>query len=195
MDNLNDLKEVWLTVNTNKLPDASQVVKTIKNYRLRQLLSRIALLIITLVLIATMSWVLVSYKSHLITTRIGEVSMFIAMFILLAVNTNAIKRTKGLKDYSNDVFLNYLKQEQIKQLQFQEKTQRIGFVFASAGLLLYLYEEVSQKTSTLVIAYTLAALWIGIIWFVLRPLGIKQKTRKLNERIMRLEKISRQLNN
>jgi len=195
MDNLNDLKEIWLTADPNDLPAADKIVKTIRSYRLKHAIKKAALIFLTLLLVATMCWVLFAYKSNLLVTRIGEACMFIAMFILLSANANSLRRISNLKDCSNDEFVNFLKREKIKHTFFQKRTQLVGFAFASVGLLLYLFEGVYTTPIQMIMAYLLASLWIFICWFVIRPRSIKRKNRELTETIQNLERLSAQLSN
>jgi len=193
MDNLNELKEIWLTAKTKTLPDAAEIVETIKNYRLKEIVKIISFSLFTLGLLATMIWVLIDYKSQLITTRAGEVFILIGIFILLTMNAKALKRSFSLNNYSNEAFLTYLKKEQLKLIDYQKRTQKAGFIIASSGLLLYIYEGVRHSISILIISYIVVSLWIAISWFIIRPYSLKRKTQKLLEKIATLEKISSQL--
>src|SRR5882757_7454503 len=108
MDNLNDIKEIWLTADINGLPTADTIVKTIRSYRLNHTIKNAALILFTLLLVAVMCRVLITYKSHLLVTRTGEVCMFIAMFIILFANMSSLRRISNQKDCSNDEFIHFL---------------------------------------------------------------------------------------
>jgi glucan phosphoethanolaminetransferase (alkaline phosphatase superfamily) len=193
MDSLNDLKQVWLTASVKALPDAPGMVRSIKRYRAKKLAVTLWLLLFVVVLLATMIWVLIDYKSTLVSTRIGEAFMLIALMMMLLVAIKRLRRASAFKDYSNQSFLQYLKQEQVAFFAFQNSTQRIGFAIASAGLLLYIYEGVSRQTMYLLIGYSWCVGWICLVWFILRPIAVRRKTKKLGNRIAELEKIAHQL--
>ena len=195
MDNFNDIKKIWLTANVSVLPKADEVVKTIKRYRFKHGIINGALILFTMIMVAVMCWVLFAYKSHLLVTRIGEVFFFIAMFILLGTHVKSLRRISTQENYSNDEFINFLKQEQVRQISFQKRTQVIGFAFASIGLILYIFEMVYHHTVVLIVAYLLTGIWIAVSWLIIRPLSIKRKTKKLTETIEKLERLSTQLSN
>ena len=195
MDNFNDIKKIWLTANVSALPKPGEVVKTIKRYRVKHGIRNGALILFTLIMVAVMCWVLFAYRSNLLVTRIGEAFFFIAMFILLGTNVKSLSRISTQKNFSNGEFISFLKQEQVRQISFQKRTQVIGFALASTGLLLYIFEMVYQHTVMMIVTYLLTGIWIAVCWFVIRPLSIKRKTKKLTGTIEKLERLSTQLSN
>jgi hypothetical protein len=195
MDSLNDIQKIWLTTNMATLPKADEIIKTIKKYRLKHAVKNGVLIALSMLLIAAMCWVLFDYKSNLLVTRIGEACLFIAMFILFGIGTNSLKRIAAQKNRSNAEFISFLKQEQLRQIAFQKRTQVIGFAFASVGLLLYLFEAVYKDTLQMLVVYGLALIWIFVCWFIIRPRSIKRKTEKLARTIENLERLSIQLSN
>jgi hypothetical protein len=196
MDNLNDIQKIWFTANVNELPKSGEVVRTIKNYRTAQVIRTVFVILLSLVLGAVMVHVIFFYQSVLFVTRMGEALIFIAILILIMTNLVSLKRISGRKDFTNQEFINYLKQQQQRQIQFHKKTQAIGFALSSAGLLLYFFEVVYQRWVLMIVAYLLLILFILACWFILRPIAAKRKTKKITETISKLENISNQfLNN
>ena len=195
MDNFNDIKKIWLTANVSALPKPGEVVKTIKRYRVKHIIKNGALILFTLIMVAVICWVLFAYKSNLFVTKIGEAFFFIALFILLGTNVKSLSRISTQKNFSNGEFISFLKQEQVRQISFQKRTQVIGFALASTGLLLYIFEMVYQHTVMMIVTYLLTGIWIAVCWFVIRPLSIKRKTKKLTGTIEKLERLSTQLSN
>ena len=195
MDNFNEIKKIWLSANATALPKAANILQTIKKYRLKQILKTGGLVVLTLFLILTMCWVLFAYHSQLISTRIGEACIFFAMFILLSVNVRSLKRVSKSKTFSNSEFLTFLKQEQLRLIRYQKKTQVIGFLLASVGLLFYLYEGVHTRFSVMIISYVGLIIWCCICWFIIHPKAMERKTKKLNETIVKLEQFLEQLQN
>ena len=195
MNNLDELKQIWLTTGLEKLPKSGEIVNAIKRHHRKEALKKVALILFTLLLVAIMCWVVFDYKSRFLATRIGEACMFIAMFILLGANANSLLKMSVRVNYSNEDHINFLKQKQLKQYKRMKKTQLIGFLFASVGLLLYLFEGLYKHTTLLVTGYILVVAWIVSSWFILRPLVLKRKTRKLNETVSKLERLSAQLEN
>jgi hypothetical protein len=193
MDNFNDIKQVWLTANVTTLPKADEIVRTIKKYRLKHTIKSICLIFVTLALLFTMVWVVYDYKSNLLTTRLGEGFMLLALSIILVFNTNTLRKIPGQKINNRD-FIRFLKQEQARLIHFRRKTQIIGFILASIGLLLYLFEGVyNQKVLIIILVYGLTIAWLLFNWFILRPWALRKKTLKLNETIQKIESLSTQI--
>src|SRR6476646_3262998 len=137
MNNLDELKQIWLSTGLEKLPKSGEIVKAIKRHHRKEALKKASLILFTILLVLIMCWVVFDYRSRLLATRIGEVCMFIAMFIFLAANAISLVKMSARVQYSNEEYINFLKQKQLQQYRRTKKTQLIGFLFASAGLLLY----------------------------------------------------------
>jgi hypothetical protein len=94
--------------------------------------------------------------------------------------------------FSNGEFLKGLKAEQESTFRALKRMQLAGFVLASAGLLLYVYEE-AERNSWLLPAYSLLTAWLAINWFVIRPLALKKRVKEDAAVILRIEDIINQL--
>jgi len=126
MDNFNHVKEVWMQTDVSALPASENVIKTIKKIRIKSILKSASLIVATAALMSVMVYVVLFYKSTMITTRIGEACFLIAMFILLNTSARSLKRISARRNSSNNDFITYLKDEQQRQIYFFRKTQIIG---------------------------------------------------------------------
>jgi xanthine/uracil permease len=194
MDNLNDLKAIWLTAKTDSLPDSHDMVQIIKKFRNKKLLKIAALVITAIVLVMGMTWVVFIYKSTMLSTRIGEAFIIIAGIILVSTNLNSLLRFYKLRECSNKEFLHFLEQTRLRQQFYYQRTQIVAMVFCATGLLAYLYEGVYKNTILFIGAYTGTVLYLLIIWFIVRPRVFKKEERKINAQIEKLESISKQIN-
>jgi hypothetical protein len=195
MDNLNDLKKIWLTADTNGLPNSSEIMRMGKNYRNKGLAKKIFLIAAALLLTALMVVVIFIYKSTMLSTRIGEGFIIIAGSILVYTNIRSIGRFYYFKDYSNKEFIAFLEQTRLNQIYYHNKTQVIGLSFSSIGLLLYLFETTYQHIVAGLIIYFVSGLLLTITWLVLRPRSFKKQTAKLNETMKKLKALSDQFKN
>jgi uncharacterized membrane protein len=177
----------------HSLPGHSEVRRTIKNYQSVQIAKKICVLIFSVVLLATMIYVIFFYKSTMLATRLGESLMVIAVLIVLFSNAKSLKKTTS-SEWNNQQFIRYLKEVQQRKIQYQKRNQVLGILISSIGLLLYIYEGVHNNWLTLIIGYSSVLGWIGFCWFILRPLSIKRKSKKINVIIQKLESISSQFN-
>ena len=195
MDNFSEIKETWLTANTTSLPQPGEIVKIIKRYRRKLVFRYLLMILLVLVLAAVMIWVVFVYHSQMLVTRIGEACIFSALVMLLVINTRSLVRVSGIKNYTNTQFLDYLKIAKRRQVIFQNRTQVIGLLLASAGLCLYLFETVHNDIKLTLITYSFVAAWLVVNWLVVRPRTNRKKSRELNERIEKIQRLSNQLSN
>ena len=193
MDNLTDLKAIWLSAKPFDLPASAEIVEMGKNYRNKGLMKKVILIISVLVLTLLMVVVFFIYNSTMITTRLGEACIVMAGIVLIATNLRSIGRFYRFRDFSNKEFIAFLEQTRINQARYYGKTQVIGLSFSSVGLTLYLVETVRQNLVAGLIIYLVSGLFLGITWFYIRPRSYKKQKAKLEETINRLKKIAGQL--
>jgi len=194
MDNLNDLKAIWLTAKTDSLPDSHEMVHIIRKFRNKKLLKITVLVITAILLVSIMIWVVFIYKSTMLSTRFGEAFMIISGIILVSTNLNSLLRFYKLKVCSNKEFLHFLEQTRLRQHFHYRRTQVVAMFFCATGLLMYLYEGVYKNTMLFIGAYTGTILYLLIIWFIMRPRVFKKEEKKINAQIEKLESISKQIN-
>jgi hypothetical protein len=192
MDNLNDLKAIWLNVKTISLPSSSQMESIIKNNKdktLRKLVFLIsgALGMVFLVLFA--SYV---YEFKFISSKIGEGLIVFSGLILMATNLNSFNRFHKLNVCSNKEYISFLEQTQLRQLFYFKYTQVAGLAFSFIGLVLYLYELVYQNQLIMIISYLLFLLYFSIVFFYLRPKTYRKGVIKLNLELENVRRISLQ---
>jgi hypothetical protein len=193
MDTFADIRDIWKTANVSTLPNADEMVRITNRYRLKHAFTHMSLSLLSLLMAATMIWVVFIYESHMLETRIGEACFLAAIFMLLTANATSLNRIAGQDNNSNSDFIAFLKQEQRHQIHFYKRTQGIGFTLSAVGLSLYIFEPVHNDTTTMVVAYSLLAIFLLASWFMLRPIAMKNKTKRLHEMIDKLEELSTQL--
>src|ERR1700757_1190433 len=176
MDNLNDLKQLWQTADTGSLPNSAQMMQMVKKFRSQKLGKKLRVIVIAILLTAVMLTVMFFYSSSLIITRMGEVLMIAACGVLIFTNMRSMRRFYNLNDCSNKEFIEFLEQTRLNQVYYYKKTQVVGLLLSSAGLLLYLYEFVRRDVWLFIITYTLSAAYISVLWFVVRPRIFKRES-------------------
>jgi len=193
MDNLNDLKAIWLTANTDSLPDSHEMEQIVRKFRNKKLLKITALVVAAIILVAIMIWVVFIYKSTMISTRIGEAFIIVAGIILIATNLNSLLRFYKLKECSNKDFIQFLEQTRLRQQFYYRRTQVVAMLFCAIGLLVYLYEGVCKNTTLFIASYAATIIYLLVLWFILRPRVFKKEERKINGQIEKLHNISKQI--
>jgi hypothetical protein len=194
MDNLNDLKAIWLTAKTDDLPGSKEMLRIIKKFRNERLRKKLMIILMALAVIAIMVVTIVIVRSTMITTILGEAFTIIAAGILIFTNTKSMKRFIDLQDCSNKEFIAFLEQTRRNQVFYYKKTQVAGMLLSSVGLFLYVYEQVYRSLLLTAIIYAIIIIWTLFLWLYIRPRNFKKQGAKLNATMEKLRKISDQIN-
>lgn len=193
MDSFNDLQEIWQRADITVLPGADEMMRAIRKYSRRMLFKKVSLVTLGLALAAGMVGVVFLYKSVMLTTRIGECCIIAACLVFVWANIGSVARAYRLKDYSNRDFISYLEQLPVKRLRYYRGTQLLGLSLASAGLAFYFFEPFHNDVRLSVIAYSLLAAYVLLMWLVVRPRTFRRQQRKLEETITRMQRLANQL--
>jgi hypothetical protein len=181
MDNLDDLKAIWLTAKTDHLPTSEEVISMSDKFRHNTLIRKIVIIISACLVASLMLAVMIFYKSTMLSTWIGEGLIILSCILLAATNVRSIGRFYKFQACSN-------------QLRYYKKTQVIGQVLSSAGLLVYLYEFTCKNTIIMIVAYGVVLAYLSVMWFVIRPSSFKKNFDRLCAIQKRVEKLVAQLN-
>jgi len=193
MDNLNDLKAIWLTAKTNTLPDSAEMVQHIKKYRRQKLSKLIGLIALAFLSVAIMGFILLEYRSAMITTRIAEILILVAALILAATNLNSLNRFYKLTACSNKEFIRFLEHTRVRRLFYYKRTQVAVLSCCLAAMSLSLYGAVYSHDRFFIIFYIAIIIYILVMGIFVRPKLFKKQSAKLNATIEKIEKISKQL--
>lgn len=192
MDNLDDLKALWLSANTDPLPQPAEMLRIVKKFRNQKIRRKIIIIVVSLVCATILIWGMFFDGFTMVSTYIGDALMVTSCVILAVTNIRSVKRFYELKDCTNSEFVQFIERTRQNQIYFYKKTQVIAMSVTSVGLLLYWYEMVHRNTTLTIIIYSATVIYLAVMWFVVRPRVFKKNARKLNEMLDRLEKISKQ---
>jgi len=194
MHDLNELKQLWQTANTESLPASNEMLRIVKKFRNQKLRNKYLIIFIAALLSSIMAVPIFVSPSMMMTTRIGGLLLIGSCGLLIFTDTRSLKRFHDLDDRTNKDFIDFLEKTRQNQLYYYKKTQVAGLWLSSAGLLFYLYDFVHKNTALIIIGYSLTLVYILVIWFVLRPRKFNKEAKKLNETIERLNTLSKQIN-
>ncbi|MGI4729001.1 MAG: hypothetical protein ACRYGB_10555 [Janthinobacterium lividum] len=193
MDNLDDLKAIWHTANTDSLPSSKEMLEIIRKFRAQKLRNKWLVIICSCLLSLLIVIVLFTFRFHLVSTYIGGGLMAASALLLAATNIRSLKRFYQLEDCSNREFLDFIEQTRQNQIYYYKKTHAVIILLCTVGWALYTYEPTHQHPVWLISTYTVISAYLAIMWFVVRPRTFKKGQEKLNATRQRLEKISNQL--
>lgn len=194
MKNNIDINEIWKNqeiIETN-LTEFIKNVNSFKNKNLKNIIIVNVLLLLTSVFII---FIWIYYQPELITTKIGIVTIIIAMLIYVIALNKTITINKEKFNVDNSQYLLQLINLKNKQKFIQNTMLKVYFILFSIGLCLYLIEYVQLMNLIFgIIVYASTLLWIAINWFYFRSKIIKKQNLKIDELILKFEKINNQIN-
>nr|MBC7611446.1 hypothetical protein [Pseudopedobacter sp.] len=192
MDNLNELKAIWLNVKTTSLLSSNEMVTIIKNNKNTTLRRLIFLVLGAFAMIVLVIFASAVYNFKFISSKIGEALIVFSGLILMTTNLNSLNRFYKLKVCSNKQYISFLEKTQVRQLFYFKYTQVAGLAFSFIGLVFYLYELVYQNQLIMLISYLLLLLYFSVVFFYLRPKSYKKGIVKLNLELEKVRRISQQ---
>lgn len=194
MDNLDDLKAIWHTARPDNLPHSGEMLQLIRTFRNQKIRNKWVVIIFSSLISCLVVAVLYIVNFKLVTTYIGGALMVISGFLIAATNFRSLKRFNQLDDCSNLEFLDFIEQTRQNQIYYYKKTMVRVVLLNTIGWLLYLYEVIHQQTFWIIsIFYTVALVYLAVLWFVIRPRTFQKDAAKLDATRKRLENISKQL--
>lgn len=194
MDNLTDLKAIWLTASTDQLPDATEMVQIIQKFRVQRVKKKWVMIILGS-LMATMIVALTYFANFkLASTYVGAGLIAASCLYFVVDKIMSLKRFYQPYNYSNREYLHFIEQTRINQIYYYKKTQLIIMGLSSLGLLLYLFEPAMIHFFSTMLLFIVTIACQLYSWFVVRPRNFNKNQEKLELLRKRIENISHQLN-
>lgn len=192
-DNI-DLKLLWGQRQSSNMPPAGSILTSAN--RLKQKTVR-NIILTNILLLATCGFLItIGYFYHpTILTVLGLALIIIAilMNILSASSFFAFLYSADMIG-SSHIYLQQMLQFKQKQEFLHTTMLQAYFILLSVGLCLYMTGPTSQMSFVYrVFVYGLTFAWIGFNWFYLRPLTLGKKRGEIDEIIVRLEAVTKQL--
>lgn len=189
MNDFEDIKQLWNSNNHSDLPDAEQmgsIIKKYQNKKKRTIFLVIALLILCGVLF-TLSFIF--HRPLLWTTKFGEVLMASGFIFGLIMALNKLKKVSKDELKSNKDYL-----ENSIEVSIQKKSKAnwhilISMLLIAAGYGFYIYENIRDNQSALILSYFGIALYILIIYFIFRPFMKNRSKNTTKEMFEEIEKL------
>jgi len=194
MNNLDDLKTIWHKAKTDSLPTSDAMISTVKKFKGQKLRNKWSTIIVSGLSFCIIIAALYIVPFKLLTTYMGGGMMALSSVLLAGTNIKSLKRFQQLRDCSNLEFVSFLEQTRQNQLYYYKKTQVVVMLFTSVGLLLYIYELTLGNTTLFICIYSVCTVYLAIMWFYVRHRYFIKNAKKLDETLLRLQSISKQLN-
>jgi hypothetical protein len=193
MNNLDDMKALWHTVSTDQLPSSKDMLKLIRKFRRQKLTNKWLVIVSSFLLAVLVAAALLVVHFKMPTTYVGGILVVVACLLLAATNLKSLKRFYQLDDHDNLSFLAFIAKTRENQIHYYQRTMVIIIALSATGWILYMYELVYRYPTWCIIIYLIMTVYLGIMWFVVRPRAFKRDQEKLNVIRKRVEGILNQL--
>lgn len=193
MEDLYDLNAIWHSAQTDSLPSSAEMLTMVSTFRNQKLRKKWRVIIGSFAIALGMIAVLFCVPFALPSSFVGGGLIALSALVLAVNNIRALKRFNQLEDCTNLEFLAFIEQTRLNQLHYYKRTQGLIMLLCSAGWLLYLFEAVAGHPLWTGVLYGISAVYLLVMWAVVRPWYYKKEAAKLNAMRERLEKIARQL--
>jgi uncharacterized membrane protein len=194
MDDLNEMKEIWMKAKTDSLPGMDEMLQIIEKHKYKKLTKIVIMMVAAVVSVAIMVGVVFYYKITMITTLIGKLLIILAGIILVISKASSLTRYYNLDASSNKDFIQFLERTRERQIFYYRRTQVAAAAIIFVGLLFYIYEMVHKNEFLLITCYLLLVTFIMVLWLIVRPRTFKREAKKMNDKIERLKTLSNQIN-
>jgi len=193
MDSFENLKSIWHSEKGLQLPTADQLLKIAKRYQQRdQRMATGVLITIILCLIAFIG-VWFGYETTLWTTKCGEIMIFIALLYLIHYTYKDLQKKKRLPIVDSSIFLQHLKKE-IIETKFKKVKILQFLIYYGVAYGFFIYENTAGNLQKIIISYSILTAFIGLLWYVYRPIIYRIHRKKVYRTIEKIEQLQRQLN-
>ena len=193
MNNLDDMKSLWHTVTTDKLPSSTEMLKLIRKFRRQKLRNKWMVIVSCFMLACLVAAALLVVHFKMATTYMGGTLVVIASLLLAATNIRSLKRFYDLDDQDNLNFLEFIAKTKENQIHYYQRTMVVIISLTACGWVLYMYELVYRYPVWCIVIYFIMTVYLGIMWFIVRPRAFKKDQQKLNATRERVESILNQL--
>lgn len=190
MDDFEAIKNLWNSENTLDLPNLGQIQSIIKKYQSKK--KRNIVLVTAAFILCGISFILVIifHKPFLWTTTFGATLITLGFISGLIIKLNTLKKATKNELKSNKDFL-----EDLIKVSVQRKSKAnwdliIPVLLLSIGYGFFIYEDIRDNQTELILSYLGIALFILGMYFIFRPFiskKSKNKTEKMLEAIEELE--------
>lgn len=187
-----DFKSLWSSQSTPAIPDIKEIFQkaaALKRKTRNKLILTNALLAGTT---AFIMWIVLYYKTEMITTKIGALLAILSMVTYLAVANQLFKRLSP-KSIENDAkkFLDEMIVLKQKEEFLQKTMMAIYFILLTSGLCLYMIEFARRMTLlSAIMTYASMLSWMALNWFYTRKRRINKQNAEINEVIESLKEAS-----
>jgi hypothetical protein len=189
-----DMKNLWAkqTISPQVTEEVLSNLNGLKRKQWRKLILINVLLIGSCVFIG---FIWFKYQPQFLSTKIGIILSILAMIVYVYVYNRLIPSLKQMNlTQTNAVYLEQLKALKTQQHFLQNQAMAAYFILLGSGICLYMYEPAQNMTPFWVVfAYGTTLSWMAFNWFYLRPKSIKKEQAKLDDLMLKLEKMTQQL--
>lgn len=189
MDDFVHIKQLWDSKNNWSIPNVEEIQTIIKDYQTKK--KQNTLFLITLFILCGIALVLVIvfHNPLLWTTTFGEVLIAIGFILGMILKLNTLKHVTKNELKSNKDFL-----EDLIKLSAHRKSkvnwlQLISVLLLAIGYGFFIYEEIIENQSELILSYLGIILFALGLYFIYRPFVKSKSKKKIQKMIKEIERL------
>tara|TARA_R110001592_G_scaffold261500_1_gene526375 strand:+ start:2302 stop:2874 length:573 start_codon:yes stop_codon:yes gene_type:complete len=190
MDDFENLKQLWNSKNTLDIPNLKQIQTVIKKYQRKK--KRNIYLLIALLILCCIVLILVFtfHKPLLWTTTFGEILISIGFILGMILKLSTLKSITKNELKSNKAFLEDLIKVSIKKKPKANWLQIISALLIAIGYGFFIYEEIKENQTELILSYFGITLFSLGMYFIFRPFIKRNSKKKIKKMLEGIENLN-----
>jgi len=187
-----NFREIWNKKNTD-IPSIEEVKTKAENYRKRQILKDVGMMVMMFLSAITVIIVWISARFSFFTTKLGIMLLLTGVFsfiYLIYQKVNILKKVKTTT--TNQEYLLTMKKAEQQQIYIQTRGLGFYYILLSLGFAFYFYEFALKMSSAgILLSYGLTFSWGLFNWFIVRPRRIRKQREKMSAVMQSLERLEK----
>ncbi len=187
-----NFREIWNKKNTD-IPSIEEVKTKAENYRKRQILKDVGMMVMMFLSAITIIIVWISARFSFFTTKLGIMLLLtgvLSFIYLIYQKVNILKKVKTTT--TNQEYLLTMKKAEQQQIYIQTRGLSFYYILLSLGFAFYFYEFALKMSSAgILLLYGLTFSWGLFNWFIVRPRRIRKQREKMSAVMHSLERLEK----
>jgi 1,4-dihydroxy-2-naphthoate octaprenyltransferase len=193
METFDDIKSIWHLEKGDQLPRVEEIEKIAKSFYMKKQNKAKTLIGVLIGCILGYIAVWIGMESVLWTTRVGLICSVMAILYVVGFKYKELMKESRAAPLNSTAFLAHLKSELIHKKE--EKKRIILFILLFfVAYAFFIYEKVHVDRQLMLTGYSILALAMAFLWFILRPLTYRNYRKSIQKTITEIETIQNQIN-
>lgn len=190
MDDFENVKHIWNSKNTLDTPDLEQIQTVIKKYQSKKKRNAFLLTALFISCGILFNLIIIFHNPLLWTTTFGEILILIGFISGMILKLNTLKSITKNELKSNKAFLEDLIKVSIQKKSKVNWLQIISVLLIAIGYGFFIYEEIKENQTELILSYFGIALFSLGMYFIFRPFIKRNSIKKIQKMLEEIEDLN-----